>query len=154
MRNQPPWASKAPGYWLVAPGGGWFASSYGRQGSRDLDELTSRVGWRRMQGCRSCVVWQSGSPGRAGSVGDGPGTSGTSTATHSATRPRSYDRSVMPSRAALQLRSMDTKEDSERPRYSRYCRLDWIPELRRHLVGWVGQDEEEFVQADARTRKG
>lgn len=43
---------------------------------------------------------------------------------------------------------METKED--KPRCRRYCRLDWIP----YCVGSVGQDEEEFVQAGARTRKG
>lgn len=43
--------------------------------------------------------------------------------------------------AALRLRSRDTTNHEGEPEHHRY-------------LGWVGQDEEEFVQAGARTRKG
>lgn len=73
--------------------------------------------------------------------------------THSATRPRKLvTAQSYPDVLLCNCAVWTPKED--RPRYSRYCRLHWTPGLRGHLVGWVGQDEEEFVQADARTRKG
>lgn len=118
---KPPWASLVPRCWLVAPGAaGGFASLYGRQGSRDLDELTSRVGWRRMQGCRayrsswqSWLSWILGDEAREPQEPQEPRlltADSRQLKAHSTTRKRSCDHSAVPRCAALQLHRPETSE--------------------------------------------